>query len=252
MNVRLPLLPDSASVSERGLVREENEDRVAIVSDPARGALLAVVADGMGGHASGEVASRLAVATIARRRRLRARRPDVALAEGFVEANEAIRKAARRDPGRSGMGTTCTALLLRDGEGFCAHVGDSRLYLVRDGAIYLLTEDDSAVMAMVRRGVLTRDEARRHAERNVLERALGTRDEVEAVVWREPLAVRPSDAFVLCTDGLHDLVDDGEIRDVVTSTRPGPACERLVAMACARGGHDNVSAAVIRAPGDEA
>jgi protein phosphatase len=159
-------------------------------------------------------------------------------------ANRAIHDAARRDPKLHGMGTTCTALVLRGGLAYCAHVGDSRLYLIRDGEIFLMTEDHSAVMDMVRRGLLTRDEARRHPDKNVIVRALGGRREVEVSAWPQPLSVRAGDRFLLSSDGLHDLVEDDELQRAA-ALDPHAACERLVALARERGGHDNISVAIV-------
>ena len=147
--------------------------------------------------------------------------------------------------GEGGMGTTCTVLVLRGGEAFSAHVGDSRLYLVRDGHIEPLSEDHSLVNEMVKQGRISEEQARTHEDRNVITRALGLHPVVEVATWEAPLPVRPHDRFLLCSDGLYDLVSDEEIQEVVVSETPYVAGERLVALAKERGGHDNITVAVL-------
>jgi PPM family protein phosphatase len=199
----------------------------------------------MGGHAAGEVASRLAVEVVARVYYDHAGEPQPALSEALVAANHAIYAAARRDASLHGMGTTCTALALRQGAAFLAHVGDSRLYLVRGGEIYQLSEDHSAVAEMLRRGLLSAQEAREHAERNVILRALGTHAEVNVTTWEQGFPVRAGDCFLLCSDGLSDLVADEEIRHAVESAEAAQSCARLIALARERGGHDNITVALL-------
>jgi protein phosphatase len=160
-------------------------------------------------------------------------------------ANRVIVDAGGSDQRLRGMGTTCTALVLRHGLAYCAHVGDSRLYLVRDGEIFLMTEDHSAVMHLVKSGAISPAEARHHPDKNVIVRALGGRPKVEVSAWPKPLGVRPGDRFVLCSDGLYDLVEDIEIRGAALSYMPQVACERLVALARERGGPDNISVGIL-------
>lgn len=236
--------------SDRGCVRDSNEDSIGFSrpEDPAElgdAGVLLVVADGMGGHLAGEVASRLAVETLIASYAIDSADPQAALVRAVRQANQVIRDAAARDAALQGMGTTCTALVVRQGRAYCAHVGDSRLYLVRDGSILQLTEDHSAVFDLVKRGMLDRDLARQHPDRNVIVRALGSRAELEVAAWPRPLFVRHDDRFVVATDGLHDLVDDAEIMAAVMTHPPDPACERLVALARERGGHDNISVGIL-------
>jgi protein phosphatase len=211
----------------------------------ARKGMLAIVADGMGGHAAGEIASRLAVDVISRVYYEASAEAGAALPHAFREANREIYQAARQDFKLSGMGTTCTALALHDGAAHCAQVGDSRLYLVRGGEIYLMTEDHSAVMDLVRRGLLSRAEARRHDDKNIILRALGTRPEVRVATWDEPFPVRAGDIFVLCSDGLSDLVEDEEIKQAVITLELEAAGQSLIALAKERGGHDNITIGLI-------
>ena len=242
----------AASVrTDKGCVREVNEDAGRFVrpSDPAllktKGALM-VVADGMGGHSAGEVASQMAVELVSRLY-YEAAGDDApaALAAAVGEANRRIFDASQSDEQKRGMGTTCTALALRGAAAFAAHVGDSRLYLLRDGGAYQLSEDHSHVMELVRHGLITKDEARTHEDKNVILRALGTTPEVEVSVV-EPLEVRAGDFFLLCSDGLHDLVLDEEIGRLVSSAADVHAAgEQLIALAKERGGHDNITVGLV-------
>lgn len=241
----------SASLlSDRGCLRTTNEDRWHYVKPDAadvraRKGILALVADGMGGHAAGEVASEMAVSTISRAYFESEAPPEAALAAAFHAANRAIYEASHKQPRLNGMGTTCTALVIHEGLAFSAQVGDSRLYLVRGDEIYLMSEDHSAVMEMVRCGLMTLDDARHHADKNILLRALGTQPKVNVAKWQSPFPVLEGDCFVLCSDGLYDLVADEEIKRVVTEHAPH-ACECLLALAKERGGHDNITVGVLR------
>lgn len=249
---------DASVQTDKGCVREANEDsgRYTKPNDRSlitkRGALL-VVADGMGGHASGEVASGMAVELVSRfYYEGQGDDPRAALKEAVEEANRQIYAASAGDEKLSGMGTTCTALALRRGGAFSAHVGDSRIYLRRGGRMYLMTEDHSAVMEMVRHGVISAEEARHHEDKNVILRALGTSPEVEAEAWEKPLPIQIGDQFLLCSDGLHDLVGDEEMGEALArAADPHEACEQLIALAKRRGGHDNITVgiAVVRPSG---
>lgn len=244
--------PVAGLLSDVGCCRKLNEDSARIVRTGRRHpGLLVVVADGMGGHEAGEIASQAAVTAIESVYQRARGTPGQALEQAFHRAHQVIRELAARNPALSGMGTTCTALAIAGAEAWAAHVGDSRLYLVRGEGIYQLSEDHSQCMEMVRQGLLTLEQARRHEDRNVLIHAMGTREDLQLMLWPQPMAVRPGDTFVLCTDGLHDLVAAPEIRELVASTAPGQACRQLVKMARERGGYDNITVAVVRIPGFE-
>ncbi|HWR50534.1 MAG TPA: protein phosphatase 2C domain-containing protein [Bryobacteraceae bacterium] len=232
-----------------GCRRDTNEDCVQLTepSDPAvitAKGLLLIVADGMGGSEAGEVASRIAAHVISVSYYASTAKPAEALKIAFQEANSEIRRFAFDRPDWRGMGTTATAVAIVNGLAFCAHVGDSRLYLVRAGRIYRMTEDHSAVNEMVKRGAISQDEARRHADRNVILRALGGGDNIETALWNEPMSVGTGDRIVACTDGLHDVVADDEIRRAAEDGGPPWACEQLVALARQRGGPDNITVAI--------
>ena len=238
--------------TDKGCVREANEDSGRYIK-PNDTALLAakgmlfVVADGMGGHASGEVASGMAVELVSRLYYQDQESPtEAALKRAVEEANRLIYAASLKDEKLGGMGTTCTALVLQQGHAYSAHVGDSRLYMQRGGQLYLMSEDHSAVMEMVKHGIISADEARHHADKNVILRALGTSPEVEADVWEKPLPIQVGDQFLLCSDGLYDLVEDEEIGHMLTAAAdPHAACEQLIELAKQRGGHDNITVAII-------
>lgn len=241
----------AASVqTDVGRVREINEDsgRFSRPSDPAtlasKGVLL-IVADGMGGHSAGEVASGMTVELVPRLYYgSQSPAPD-ALREAVEETNRQIHAASLADESKRGMGTTCTALAVVGDEAFAAHVGDSRLYMMREGKVYLLTEDHSAVMEMVKLGLITMDEARTHEDKNVILRALGTAPEVE-VSMLTPFRVRAGDKYLLCSDGLYDLVVDEEIESELSAAEDIHAAgERLIMMAKARGGHDNITVGIV-------
>ena len=239
-----------------GLVRNENQDAYGIFpsgageSEKDRGTLF-VVADGMGGHRGGKVASTLAVKAIADA--YLADRSDsvqLSLVNAIQAANENVYSTGQRNPELLGMGTTCVAMVVRIPSVFIAHIGDSRAYCLTRESILQLTEDHSAVAEMQRRGMLTAEEARTHPERSVLYRALGTHPSEEVDVQPEHL-VRSEEWFVLCSDGLSNMVEDAEIHELVVDGTPKQACAHLIALANERGGYDNTTVIVVHllAPG---
>jgi protein phosphatase len=241
-----------AHLSDVGRVRARNEDYVGAFEpdDPellrARGRLF-VVADGMGGYARGDVASRLAVESLHRTyfEPERSEPLPEALRVSVQIANEAVYRESRLTGGEPPMGTTLTALVIRDHDAFVAHVGDSRAFLVRGRQIRQLTEDHSLVAQLVRGGVLSQTEAEHHPSAHVILRALGLAEDVEIEV-QGPLVLRSGDTLVLSTDGLTRLVRPHEIRRLAKIRPLRQACERLVSMANERGGPDNITLQVIR------
>jgi protein phosphatase len=248
---RAPLQLTGAMLTDVGRVRAANEDNVAYVlpapGDPrfALGAL-AVVADGMGGHAAGRLASLLAVnAVVGAFYEIEGPVHD-RLARAFDEAEAAIRRHAAENPEHAGMGTTCTAIALHDNRIWLAHVGDSRAYILRDGVLSRLSQDHTLVAKLLRDGAITEEEAKTHPQRNVILQCLGANREPAADIWAEGLAAREGDSLVLCSDGLHGLVEDERIRDVVLERSPHDASAALVALARDAGGYDNISVGVFR------
>jgi protein phosphatase len=239
-------------------VRSENQDFGTYTtrdeetnSNP--GGRLLIVADGMGGHRGGATASRLAAETV-KSQYLGSQSADIptVLRNALTHANAKIFSEAQSNPDLRGMGTTTSVLAAKDGEGWLAHVGDSRIYLLRDGSIEQLTDDHSLVATMVREGLLTSAEAETHPRRNVLQRSMGVAEEVEIDV-RGPFELREGDTFVLCSDGLHGVVKEDEIKEVVAMKMPieGTADE-LLRRALSRGAPDNVTVLVARVEEAEA
>jgi PPM family protein phosphatase len=242
---------DAAMRTHVGLIRSVNEDFVCYVT-PAEGdadaprGRLALVADGMGGHAHGEVASALAGEVIRRvYYELEGAVPDV-LAAAFTAAHRAILEWSEQHPECAGMGTTCTALALRDDKAWLAHIGDSRAYLLREPTLTQLSEDQTLVAQMVRDGLLTAEEAENSPVKNVILQALGAAVDIVPLIWSQPLTLVDGDVLILCTDGLCGMVADAVIADLAARLPPYEACDALIEAALAAGGHDNVSVGVFR------
>lgn len=243
-----------AGLTDVGRRRAVNQD--AFYCDDALG--LYVVADGMGGHAAGEIASAEAVdqvlGMVARGRavldRLASGDTDEATLRQAIRVLESAVQAAtymvfglaQADPERKGMGTTLTALAICGTYGITAQVGDSRVYLVRDGQATSLTEDHTLVAWQIKQGIITEAEARVSPHRNVITRAVGSRDYVQ--VDTHFFQAQPGDAFLLCSDGLHGYLADTEIPPIVAEG-PERAVQRFITLANQRGGRDNITAVVV-------
>jgi PPM family protein phosphatase len=237
------------AASDPGRVRTNNEDAFVVADN------VWAVADGMGGHQAGEVASDIAVSTMRDRLGIGAASVDVAVA-AFVEANASIFHGAHTNAEQRGMGTTLSALVMlnataQEGEAppspqrlALLNVGDSRTYLWRQNVLHRASIDHSYVQELVATGHITEVEARTHPRRNIVTRALGIEPTVRVDTWTFPL-VR-GDRFVICSDGLVDEVDDDEIRDIIANTDdPQTAAEQLVTKANENGGRDNVTVIVL-------
>jgi protein phosphatase len=240
-------------LTDIGRVRPTNQDAFAALNPLS----LWVVADGMGGHAGGAVASRIAVETTreyiqANSDSLRRDRTDhsrMLLQRAIAVSNNAILQEALTDPMLSGMGTTILILHItagRDAVATVAHVGDSRAYLLRGTTCTPLTRDHSAVEEYVRQGWITPDQALTHPHRHLLSRALGTEAHVEPDIATHPL--EPDDLLLLCTDGLTKMLDDRQIADTIlgASSSPDAICRGLVEEANSRGGLDNTTVVIVR------
>ena len=231
----------SGSASSVGRVRDHNED--ALVDD----GLVFAVADGMGGHAAGEVASQIAVEALAH---LVGHLPSSAddVVAVLHEANDGILRSQERDPEQRGMGTTVTGLtVLDDGDGehwLVFNIGDSRVYRVAGDRIGQVTRDHSEVRELLDAGLIDEDEAARHPMRNVITRSLGSGHAPEPDVWELP--PEAGERFVVCSDGLSNELDDAEILGIVLEhPDPQAAADELVAAAVHAGGRDNVSVVVV-------
>lgn len=241
-----------AALSDVGRQRENNEDSY-LYWEPADDqgfaelGRLAVIADGMGGYEGGQEASRIAVETV---RDVYAKgfrgSPAEALHSAFSIAHERIQTYAEQHPELQGMGTTCTALAILDRRLYFAHVGDSRLYLVRGAEITRLTRDHSYVGRLVESGIVRSEDAETHPQRHILTAALGSGREVAADASVAPVLLEEGDALVLCTDGLWGVVHEQDILPIAQSKSPSEACRALVDMALQRGGPDNITVQVLR------
>jgi protein phosphatase len=242
-------------LTDVGRKRKHNED--AFASDVNEG--LFIVADGMGGHAAGEVASKITVETIgefiaATRQKEEATWPfkynheldfnSNRLAVAIEKANERVMAAVAAQPWLKGMGTTVVAGLLNEKLLSLAHVGDSRAYLFRDGQLSRLTDDHSWVHEQVTAGILTEEEAKTHPLKNVVTRALGGGPSVSPDL--QELVFSPGDRYLFCSDGLTTMVGDEEILDTAASVKDTQAlCQKLVDMANEKGGVDNITVVVV-------
>ncbi|XOB98981.1 PP2C family protein-serine/threonine phosphatase [Deinococcota bacterium DY0809b] len=240
---------EASALTHPGRKRTTNQDAVGQKLTDRGGVF--VVADGMGGHRTGELASKLAVKNILEVTEEDTPSPTLLL-EAFEEANDAIYMAGQRPESR-GMGTTATALALDLPYALIAHVGDSRAYLLRDGVLTQLTQDHSWVAERLRQGLLTPTEARNHRWRNVITNALGSFP--EARVDLIGLKVQAGDRFLICSDGLSGVLEDAVLQEVLESMPPDAAAERLVKLANEWGGPDNISVVTVsvnRIPEDRA
>ena len=227
-----------------GRLRRQNED--AAWFDESRAVF--AVADGMGGHLAGEVASRMAIEAVQRMAQDNACPGIAALREAVASAHETILAHAQDHIECAGMGTTLSVLWLGENYAYIAHVGDSRIYRLREGSLTQITQDHSLVEELVRAGLITREQARTHPRRNIITRALGTHGENEPDLLVTD--VRDGDLFLLCTDGLTGMVTDGDIERVLRENDMETAADRLLALALDAGGRDNVTLILCAREGD--
>jgi len=238
--------------TETGKVRDHNEDCILILGgekSPLGVDALLVVADGMGGHAAGEVASQMTVDGIIRLMFRTDELPSVEgpeylrfLGEVVQHVNNTVFQAGQ-DEDKRGMGTTCTLAVVREGQLFVSHVGDSRAYLLRSGDLHQITQDHSWVEEQVQQGTLSPEEARNHPNRNIITRAVGLEPRVEVDGYLVALANK--DILLLCSDGLTTMIEDSQIAEILSANEPVAACRALINAANAEGGHDNITVAVV-------
>ena len=227
-----------------GLVRENNEDAL-LVREPS----LFAVADGMGGYAAGEIASRSTIkdfeaATHSLRHEQEEQNIRKVMLEAFDKANTHVFKMAVSNESYSGMGTTMTALYLPgDGHGYCCHVGDSRLYLFRNDKLEQLTHDHTLVADLKEQGKITDEEAFVHPQRNILLQALGVEETVNADFFS--FRLQEGDRLLLCSDGLSDMLRAAEISRIIGCADPEQAADKLLEQSLDNGGRDNVSLILI-------
>ena len=240
------------AATDLGMKRSQNEDSHGcwVSDDPAereRRGVLVVVADGMGGSRAGEVASRLAVQTVIQvYRDGQSGNPLDDLYHAVEAANHVVHTESVSHADMNGMGTTCTALVVRGADTYLAHVGDSRAYLVQGGRLRQLTQDHSLVAQLVRDGQLTAEQARTDPRRNVVTRSVGVSAHVEIDAQRFAALLGDGDTLLLCSDGLHGLVADPELSELALESRLEDGCKRAIVMANSRGGHDNITVVLAR------
>jgi serine/threonine protein phosphatase PrpC len=242
-----------AELTDVGRVREKNEDAHGYWEPDNEDEFrekgrLAIVADGMGGHEGGQLASDLAVRTVCEvYQQAAGLEPSEALEKGLREAHDRIRAFAASHPEYHNMGTTCTAVAIRGAHLWVAHVGDSRCYLFRAGKFRRMTRDHSYVNQLVEYGIISSAEAEHHPQRNVLTSALGIgRDGATIDTSAEPTKLEPGDTLLLCTDGLWGPVNELAIYDAVYGYPPAEACRVLVNLANENGGPDNITVTILR------
>src|SRR6185295_8488924 len=242
------------AATDIGRMRDHNEDNYLVDKKLS----LFVVADGMGGHAAGEVASALAVRIIheeikkerevieAAQAKSRVDRQILGILELAVQkACARIHEEARADPGKRGMGTTLSALLIAGSHGFIAHVGDSRIYLMRDGKIQQVTEDHTVFNELIKRGKLSREQIEKVAQKNAITRAVGVYERVE--VDTLTIEVLPGDQFLLASDGLHGYIaHTAELEPYFEDEDGDSAAHGLIELANKKGGKDNITAVLVR------
>jgi serine/threonine protein phosphatase PrpC len=236
-----------AARTDVGMIRSGNEDNFSVDASPTRG--IFIVADGMGGHAAGEVASEMAVQIV--QRELAAVRTldsdDVVqlVAGALKRANRAIHDRTLTEVDKQGMGTTVSALILSGSRYLIGQVGDSRVYLLRDGSISQLTKDHSYVQEQVDAGFLTPEQARYHPYSNVITRCVGAGNDVEPDIYRGE--VRVGDLYLVASDGLTGMVDDRRLAQLLSSrAEPERKVQSLIAEANGRGGLDNITAIIVQ------
>ena len=241
--------------SHTGLLREDNQDALLFYEPEETQRLemqgrLLVVADGVGGHPGGQMAALTAVDSINESySKSDGSDPARALRVAFAAANRAIHEKSRETKGLLGMGTTCTAVVIRGKEAYVAHVGDSRAYLLRAGKLTQLTKDHSAAWTLLEQGKITKEEYERHPKSRVIKRSLGFQSRVSVDLSTRPIPVKPGDLFLLCSDGLTGVVPEEEITQTADQFPPQEACRKLVVKANQRGGPDNITVQIARVQG---
>jgi len=236
-----------ALASDIGCHRFNNEDTVKFFSPPGDVQTgLAIVADGMGGHKAGEVASQEAVDVIGEWCLANHfADPLQTLSNAYLAANQKVYRHSSDHFDCRGMGTTATALLIANGMGCYAHVGDSRLYSIRDRQITQLTQDHTLVAQMLDYGMITPEQAKIHPQKNILTNALGTNPEILVDVSDILFPIQIGDSYLLCSDGLYEKITDDEILHIILNNSLEEACVALVDAANGRGGNDNISVIVL-------
>jgi len=239
-----------AARSDKGIVREVNEDSFNIIEGYAGVPVTFIIADGMGGHNSGEVASKSAVDFASsyilefKDTLFNVGRIPEDIQEIVKKANTNVFDKSRQHEANTGMGTTFIIAVIYEGEIHIGHVGDSRVYMIRNSEIKRITTDHSYIEELIKTGTLTREEAENHPNKNIITRALGCFDDIQVDLYT--CEMMANDYYILCTDGLTNKLDENEIKQIVeTNCEPENACEELIKKANEKGGEDNITVIVI-------
>jgi PPM family protein phosphatase len=228
--------------TDKGLVRANNEDSYLAREESS----LFAVCDGLGGHAAGEIASRIAVETLGERIGGSALEAADILSDAIEEANRKILRDQQLNPSHLGMGTTLSALWFPTpdrAKAWLAHIGDSRIYRLREGSLSQLTEDHSPVYRLFKEGSLTKEQIRMHPQKNLIERSLGLTTAVQCDIFT--VATSPGDRYLLCTDGLSDSISDAEIEEILQTGDWCKVPSLLIQAALDRGGFDNITVVIV-------
>lgn len=228
-----------AVLTDPGILRKKNEDACLAKNN------IFAVADGMGGHKAGEIASQIALSSIEKSLSgARKDNPSETLILSIKDANEAISKKSMKNIKQWGMGTTLTLILFKEDNYFIGHIGDSRAYLLRENNLIQLTKDHSLVADLVKKKYLSKEEARAFPHRNIITRALGATPDIEIDISSGK--TKKEDRFLLCTDGLTEMLKDEEIKQIIESEKSlSTICEKLIATANQYGGKDNITVVLI-------
>ncbi|MEM6764657.1 MAG: Stp1/IreP family PP2C-type Ser/Thr phosphatase [Bacteroidota bacterium] len=240
----------AVAVTDVGSVRESNEDNLVFIRPfdsniRASHGCLAIVADGMGGHKSGEVASKMAVDIISRDYFDTDYHILEALKRAFDKANKSIFQKASRKASLKGMGTTCTAAVLLGDRIFLGHVGDSRAYLLKGDTLHQLTHDHTYVQHLIDTGEITHKESLTHPQRNVITQAMGTTPKLRADFILHELCLQEGDKLLLCSDGLYEYFRPDELGHLLRTRDLSDSAHEMIALSKQRGGHDNISVLLV-------
>ena len=244
-------------VSDLGNIRTNNEDmglffKVADENIIREKGYMLIVADGMGGHQAGEVASKMATEIISREYfNYKNGSVEKNLEKVLTLANKTIFEKASSQKAYQGMGTTCTVLVVIDHAVYYAHVGDSRAYIQKGDSIMQITEDHTYVQQLVNSGDITAEEAATHPKRNILTNAMGTKPELRVDTGKSKFEFENNDRLLLCSDGLYDYLNDNELKEILYNNGLKPAADMMVQQAKARGGHDNITVVLAEKTGAE-
>ena len=239
------------AMTDVGEIRKSNEDKIVFIQPHDENVLsnkgsLAIVCDGMGGHNSGELASKIGIQGVSKYYYKSKANIAQSIREAMVYAHKEIISVAKRNPKHARMGTTCTAVVILEKSLTIGHAGDSRAYLISPSGIRQLTKDHTYVQHLYEKGVITDVERNNHPDRNIVTMVLGTQNEFIPEVYAYEYVFGPDDILMICSDGLYDYISDKELLQILIENNSTDAAELLIDTAKMRGGHDNISVGIVR------